>query len=139
MTTCPICQRSIPPDALKRHPYLWPEALTLAKRINPDWTPADGLCSLCFDSLMEATEQARTQQKRLDAQNEGFRGYYRYHLTRRELVFWNHRNADIRRWQRDAIFESASERARAAGFDAWLIFDGEEMLVAQGVSGSQRW
>jgi hypothetical protein len=74
---------------------------------------------------------AEGQGERLDAQT-GIRGYYRRVLTDRESRLWHHQNPDMATWRRKCIIEDTARAAEKDGFDAFLIFDVDEGLLAQG-------
>jgi len=62
----------------------------------------------------------------------GFTQYNRYHLTRRESSQRHHSNLNFAKWHRANIDERVVLEAKAANFDAWLVFDVDETLLAQG-------
>ncbi len=62
----------------------------------------------------------------------GFSQYHRHHLTRRESSQWHHSNLDLAKWHRGQIDERVALEAKARGYDAWLVFDVDESLLAQG-------
>ena len=62
----------------------------------------------------------------------GFLGYYRRVLTAHESRMWHHVNPDMRTWRRKVMIEDTGAAADAAGFEAFLIFDVDETMLAQG-------
>ena len=129
------------------------QAVELIHRINPTWKDGDGCCHRCVESVLKAVDDATHQTERLNAQTgfrdyfryylskhqaerlnaqTGFRSYYRYVLTKRESVFWHHVNPELRKWKRTVIIEEAGAAADSAGFGAFVIFDVDETLLAQG-------
>jgi hypothetical protein len=109
-----------------------PQAVTLLRRIQSVWTEADGCCARCFDSITKTLVDAEGQAERLDAQGN-FREYYRRVLTAHESRMWRHCNPDIATWRRKVIIEETATAADAAGFEAFAVFDMDEVLLAQGV------
>lgn len=45
---------------------------------------------------------------------------------------WHHLNPDMATWRRKVIIEATGAAADAAGYDAFLIYDVDELLLAQG-------
>ena len=58
--------------------------------------------------------------------------YYRLVLTERQSRWLWGPNPDLVRWKTLQYDDLASDAARAAGYDAWLVFDSNERLVGQG-------
>ena len=107
------------------------QAVELIHRINPTWKDGDGCCHRCVESVLKAVDDATHQTGRLNAQT-GFRDYFRYYLSKRQSVFWHHVNPELRKWKRTVIIEEAGAAADSAGFGAFVIFDVDETLLAQG-------
>lgn len=64
-----------------------------------------------------------------------YRSYYRYVMTERERIQWNHCNPELREPFRDRISDDACAEAMDRGVDCYLIIDGvTEEIVAQGVA-----
>lgn len=131
---CPICQKSA--DLIPK-PYVYGSALTLAQKIEPSWQPSDGACRHCVESLIDSAaelEDLRTQER---PSAIGFREHFRYTLTKREHGQWHHVNPDMARWRQGQIVERVADAAHGAGRDRWLIFDCDEVMLAQGISAGR--
>ena len=55
----------------------------------------------------------------------------------REDSQWHHVNPDMQRWRQNQIVERVGDEALAAGYDCWVLFDADEVMVAQGKVGAQ--
>lgn len=120
---------------LVRHPYVYGQTLALTLKINPEWKHEDGMCRTCVESIIDTVaeiEDAKTQER---PSQTSFNEYYRYTLSKREHGQWHHCNPDMERWRQRQIVERIGDDALAAGYDAWLVFDSDEKLLAQGVAG----
>ena len=127
---CPLCQIATEDQDLIPHPYWQDEPLKLAHSMNLDWDESDGCCKRCFNHIVEAVDQKWVPSKnyRIKGVGDG----YRYTLTKREMVFWNHVNPEIqRRWQKN-IVDEVGDKAIELGHKEWFIFDVGEDVLAQG-------
>jgi hypothetical protein len=78
-----------------------------------------------------AAAHAEGQAERLNAQGNS-REYYRRVLTAHESRMWRHQNPDMATWRRKCIIEETATAAATAGFEAFAVFDMDEVLLAQG-------
>jgi hypothetical protein len=81
--------------------------------------------------VAKTLDDAEGQAERLDTQT-GISGYYRRVLTGRESRLWHHQNPDMATWRRKVIIEDTARAAAKDGFEAFAVFDVDEVLLAQG-------
>lgn len=116
---------------LPRDAYISTAALRILQKLNTEWTESDGLCQRCY----EAAQDTACELEDIEAEQgcvSGFTQYYRYHLTSREHRLWNHASVYLAEYHRANVDDKVAREARAAGYDAWLVFGPDETLLAQG-------
>ena len=138
MTRCPVCQRETNHSSMARNRCLHGPALDLAQKINPDWRREDGICTRCMDSILDTIAEVEDMKCEQRPSAIGFRNHYRYTLRKREHGQWHHVNADMQRWRPNQIVDRVGDEAIRQGYDCWLIFDADEVMVAQGILGLMR-
>lgn len=57
---------------------------------------------------------------------------YRYHLTTEEHEQWHGTNPEIQKTSKDSIVEKVFKDALSQGYDDWLIFGVNEVMISQG-------
>ena len=129
--TCPICRRDTRSESIFIPLSGGSDLHALARKINPSWELRDGCCEDCLNQMGKMLGELRNGPEKGAA---GYpKSFYRYHLNRRERGQWHHCNPDMQKWRQGQIQERVSEEAIAQGYVGWLIFDGDEVMIGQGV------
>jgi hypothetical protein len=126
---CPICRQEILPDLLFRPLLGGPDLHALGQKINPGWELSDGCCEACLSQMGMMLGGLRSKPE--TSSSEYANKNYRYHLTQCERKLWNHPVSETREAYQIRIIARISKQASSEGCLAWLIFDINEVVVAQ--------